>query len=1410
MLTVVVGVLTNIATGDGPQAWPWLVAAGVGLASVQLALWFGDQRRSRTDGGAASARDRRRALARVRTQVDQQLMGVLADLPVRLDVGDRSIGEAFDEGESLVVLGAAGAGKTTSLLRLGSELLAKAEADPDEPVPVFVSLAAWRPARQRWSRLRSLLKRAEEPAPVESLARWLPRRVRDLYRIPEAVTSAWLSQRGIVLLLDGLDEVPAEHRRRCVRSINLMLDESPQPPIALTSRADGYPGGLRVDQTVSIAPLTRDQVERHIAADPAAQGLRAVLDRHEDLWDLVTTPLWLSVATVALRDAPDTTVEQTRRLLLDGYLAELLGRWRTRRDPVRTVRYLATLARIARSLGGAQVDLATAHRQRDARMPDEVIAGFHHLFHPYLLAGTFVTGMYPAVAAGGFFAVLVPLSALGVVAAILVSITTGRIPSTTLEAPRSLRGQLGGAAICLVLGALVGLLPYLVGRALAALGGAAEPWLFPAVATSVIGGFAALLAGDRRWVRWSLLVGTAGAVAAQVLALRELSPSWTAGFGAGAATGFLITALTPDSSSRAPDAARPLTGVPTQIALAWAVGLGALVFVPGGDDTWSTTLGVFCGLAIGVPMGFLLAVVQAGGFWRFVYRITALCTGLLPWRTRRFLREAASHGLLRGGATHTFPHLLFTEHLAAINPANGLPPLGATARAEAESRWAEAARRVRAIDGVRPAEDTATALAAIDAAADEVVLLTGFPSEVLSGLTAALLDRGTVLPLRAVLTVAELKADKEDPFAVWDPGLAQFTGQWRRRYGVDPLDAVRWLHDGRVVVAVEQREPNLDLIFNTLIGVIVANAPGTPVVLVSTTPKAPELPHLSVTRFDRSGGLVSSTRAAEEPQPQPEPDPEPPEVDVPTAVEPSRFDPDDPWITPRTARYLSYIARAQRDGDSPGRVPRDLWAQHRAVRAAIGRTALPLVIATLVVVGVVWQAVTLFGSAVGIATAVLALPAATMALLIGVAQFGYVIDLPQRPAWMRVVEVIAPVAVGALAGTGLAAANRWIIESTPGSAAAWILSAVAFAACVGALMRATAVGKLVNLLVGTGLAAAAWRPEVARELAVGAAVGLLTTLAAAVISDLVTSNAGYGRSRWSSIRRPGPVRRATLLLAAAMTGLAVCVLTVAPPGTHQITPWVLVGAVCGTFAVPALAIAIGIVLDPLNERIVIAEHRWFGLLPRRRRRFRRQAQDRDIMRGKLFATPEVRDHFAATDPADGPATASPDLPPPRTTPAPPDFHTPLWTKEGGVSSEDIPDLLAQHGSLAIVGPPNSGRTTVLHHLAATLTHPTPLLLSAATWTEPPGQRPLLTWLATQAAAEFNTTPETARHWLTTRAIALLLDDFDTLPHPTRFRLAGMINDLVHAYRLPVVIAATNTPPPDDVVFELGLRITISP
>jgi hypothetical protein len=237
-----------------------------------------------------------------------------------------------------LILGAPGSGKTTLLLELARDLIARAEADPTYPIPVVFHLASW--ARQR-----------------HPLADWLVDELNERYDVPRPTGRAWVETDQILPLLDGLDEVPAEHRLACAAAINAFRREHGLGPLAVCSRRAEYEvlaTRLKLRGAVRIQPLSPQQVEAYLAsAGDHLAGLRAALEADADLRELATSPLLLSIMTLAYQGKgaealpASGTAEDRRAHLFATYVDQMLGRRGagTRYTRAQTTRWLTWLAR---------------------------------------------------------------------------------------------------------------------------------------------------------------------------------------------------------------------------------------------------------------------------------------------------------------------------------------------------------------------------------------------------------------------------------------------------------------------------------------------------------------------------------------------------------------------------------------------------------------------------------------------------------------------------------------------------------------------------------------------------------------------------------------------------------------------------------------------------------------------------------------------------------------------------------------------------------------------------------------------------------------------------------------------------------------------------------------------------------
>ncbi len=190
-------------------------------------------------------------------------------------------------GGKLLILGAPGAGKTTTLLRLAKMLLEKAQKDEFAPIPVIFELSEW----------------AQERKP---LAEWLPQVI--AFRTqskPERWHDWFLSEKPHILpLLDGLDEVPAEYRAECVQRIN-EFSAALTMKVVVCSRSIEYEQlgekyRLMLNGAVELQPLTDTQIENYLRElGMKTDALRLLMIEDDALRELARQPLMLNMLVLA-------------------------------------------------------------------------------------------------------------------------------------------------------------------------------------------------------------------------------------------------------------------------------------------------------------------------------------------------------------------------------------------------------------------------------------------------------------------------------------------------------------------------------------------------------------------------------------------------------------------------------------------------------------------------------------------------------------------------------------------------------------------------------------------------------------------------------------------------------------------------------------------------------------------------------------------------------------------------------------------------------------------------------------------------------------------------------------------------------------------------------------------------------
>ena len=251
--------------------------------------------------------------------------------------------DIFDQigaGRTLLILGEPGSGKTTTLLELTRDLIARAEQDIDLLIPIIFNLSSWANKRQK-------------------IADWLVEELNTKYDVPTKIGQAWVTQQQLLPLLDGLDEVKAEYRDDCIDTLNQFKQEY-GAELVVCSRIKDYEdlsNRLNFQSAVYIRLLSPEQIFHYLdIVGVDLTGLRALIVEDTVLQWLAQSPLMLNIMTltyqgVAVEDLPKTElVEERRNQLFDDYIEKMFHRSNRSKGDLRysesqTKRWLTWLAK---------------------------------------------------------------------------------------------------------------------------------------------------------------------------------------------------------------------------------------------------------------------------------------------------------------------------------------------------------------------------------------------------------------------------------------------------------------------------------------------------------------------------------------------------------------------------------------------------------------------------------------------------------------------------------------------------------------------------------------------------------------------------------------------------------------------------------------------------------------------------------------------------------------------------------------------------------------------------------------------------------------------------------------------------------------------------------------------------------
>ncbi len=596
-----------------------------------------------------------------------------------------TVSKVFDETDGgLLILGPPGSGRTTTLLELARDLLDRAERDAEQPIPVVFNLVSW----------------AQRRLP---LADWLVDELHHSYDVPRRVARRWVDKNSVLPLLDGLDEVATPSRTDCVKKINEFQCARPKLKLVVCSELEEYESlstRLGLKNAVVLHPLTRDQVRDYLDAmgTPLAD-VRAALDANPRLWELVQSPLMLSIVTLTYEGkggrgkaaealAASGPLERRRARLFAAYIERMFARRPlvARYDEDRARAWLARLARSMLHHSQSEFDL-------DRLQPDWLPTAIQRrlvTLLPAVLSGL-VGGLLVWVISG-LGLPLISGRASGLVLA-LVAVVGGRAyqPLGMLRWARLAMGAVMGLGVGVIVAWRFGsLLGGAVALALVVVAGGQAYVLLRG--GGVEGARATIEPVERRYrsgsrsgaglsIRVIGLVGGLVGLRVTTEVVDQLGGLALSVFVGAVVVSELISELAPRLADALADKrATPNEGVHRSARHGLAIGLVvwlvlwlavALFFVLVFEPSVGLRRALGSGLAFGLGPALLFGLafgLDFGGIAclrHLALRAFLVRNGDAPWRYIRFLDEAVDRRFLhKSGGSYIFVHRLLLEHFA--------------------------------------------------------------------------------------------------------------------------------------------------------------------------------------------------------------------------------------------------------------------------------------------------------------------------------------------------------------------------------------------------------------------------------------------------------------------------------------------------------------------------------------------------------------------------------------------------------------------------------------------------------------------------------------------------------------------------------------------------------------------------
>lgn len=575
---------------------------------------------------------------------DMQLQ--MPDKPVRTLPSDTKIIDVFDESNgSLLILGEPGAGKTTILLELAKDAIARAKRDNNFPIPVVLNLSSW-------------------SDPKRTIFDWFQDELSTKYNVPKDISQTWVLEGELSLLLDGLDEVKAENRDACVKAINDFRDKYGLLSLVVCCRVADYDAlhtRLKLHGAILLKSLTIEQVDEYLERiGSEVSQARQMVKSNLLLQELVQTPLMLNIlvmtytgnTTELLAGKQFNSGDAWRKHLFDTYTNRMFGRTgRTKNELYSQAQSLRWLTWLAQKMVLHETTIFVPEQMSSSWLSSQKQYRFFEFLSRLIGRSLGVIigvdrGLLWSRYLGGQWNETVG-SILGIIAGGALGWWAWGLIFDTAEIYDALKWSWKKGVIGFIVGILLGL-------GLAIVGG----W-FNSIVSGIIGGvIGALYLGIRQLKKpfiWNWNSALVGLVAGIFVGTNLGSLLW---WKAMLVYGVLVGLGNGLSGDYIESVASPYKHLRLTLKNSMIIGIGSgLVF------------GFLLGWLNGLMMGFTLWFIYGGDFLtrHSLLRIFLNNGGQTPWRYIRFLDYASERVLLRKiGGGYIFIHRMIMEHLAKI------------------------------------------------------------------------------------------------------------------------------------------------------------------------------------------------------------------------------------------------------------------------------------------------------------------------------------------------------------------------------------------------------------------------------------------------------------------------------------------------------------------------------------------------------------------------------------------------------------------------------------------------------------------------------------------------------------------------------------------------------------------------